>query len=238
MSVRWITRVWDESPYEGARLLIHLAMADHANDEGWFFMAQTTIARKARCSVEYVRKTVQQMQTDGVVVIERKGHSKGKATEYRLLPNKVGQSAEVNSPTTGEQLPNSEGVTPQLHSATSVTYIQTTTTTVAERDTSKAIAHQAATEWWESLSVKPIGKNAWWSLLRVCEAAAQRDYSQEQIVTALIQCGTVPSILMMDKQLKGITPKNTSARQQRLARGMEAVAALEPNNINPFEVTA
>jgi hypothetical protein len=115
MSIKWMDRVWSGSPYEGARLLLHLAMADHANDEGWFYAGQNSLARKARCSVEYVRKSVLAMVDDGTLLIEKKGSGKGKATEYRLLvftPNTVGENPGVETPNTvGEQPPNSD---PQL----------------------------------------------------------------------------------------------------------------------------
>lgn len=98
-------RVWSGSSYKGSRLLLHLAMADHANDEGWFYAGQNSLARKARCSVEYVRESVQAMVADGTLLIERKGSGKGKATEYRLLPftpNTVGENP-------GEEPPNTVG---------------------------------------------------------------------------------------------------------------------------------
>lgn len=209
-----MSRIWDESPYDGARLLIHLAMADHANEEGRFFVAQPSLAKKARCSVEYVRLSVQKMIDDGVLVIERKGSSRGKATEYRLLPNTIGESqkAEANPPTLTPQPPNSEALTPQLHSVTTVLYNHPDTTMEAD-------GKAAAREWWESLPIKPIGRNAWWSLVKVCEAAAERGYTQEQIISALRQIGGVPSISQMDRQLRNVKPM--SARQQRLARGLD-----------------
>ncbi len=115
MSIKWMDRVWSESPYEGARLLLHLAMADHANDEGWFYAGQNSLSRKARCSVEYVRQSVLQMIEDGTLLIEKKGSSKGRATEYRLLPfspNSVGENPREEAPNSvGVQLPNSD---PQL----------------------------------------------------------------------------------------------------------------------------
>lgn len=123
MSIKWIDRVWSDSPYEGARLLLHLAMADHANDEGWFYAGQNSLARKARCSVEYVRQVVLQMVDDGMLVIERKGVGKGRATEYRLAPvkpNSVGvmkggvlpKPVGGQLPNSDQQLPNSDGQLP------------------------------------------------------------------------------------------------------------------------------
>lgn len=85
VSVKIISWVWENSPYEGKELLLHLAMADHANDSGWFFAAQSSLASKSRCSVEHVRLTARRMVADGFLVIEKVGSSVGRATEYRLI---------------------------------------------------------------------------------------------------------------------------------------------------------
>jgi hypothetical protein len=91
-------------------MLIHLAMADYSNEYGRFYVSQKALAERAKCSVEYVRKSVNKMVEDGFLVIEYKGERLGKSTEYRLrkpepLPNTVGQSEEA--------LPNSDGGTNQ-----------------------------------------------------------------------------------------------------------------------------
>ena len=115
MSIKWMDRVWSDSPYEGARLLLHLAMADPADDAGWFYAGRNSLARKARCSVEYVRQSVLQMIDDGALVIEKKGSGKGRATEYRLMPvtpNSVGETQPPN--TVGAQPPNSDGQLPNF----------------------------------------------------------------------------------------------------------------------------
>jgi len=108
--------VWKRSPYDGARLLIHLAMADHSDDDGRFFSAQTSLAEKARCSVEYVRQTVNLMVDEQMLVVERKGTARGRSTEYRLLPlpNRVEGSAKVvKLPNSSADLPNSDGQLPK-----------------------------------------------------------------------------------------------------------------------------
>lgn len=220
MSIRWITHVWDKSPYEGSRLLIHLGMADHANESGWFFISQTSLARKARCSVEYVRQTVQKMIDDGTLVITKKGHSKGRATEYCLikLHNPVGE-IEDDSPTPILELPNSDQTLPNF-APEQPSY----TTVLSTTQKTPSVSAEAAKLWWESQTPRPLGRGAWHALLKVCQAAEQRGYSVEQIVTALNQIGVVPSIQQMDKQLRNIKPM--SARQERLQRGMSNVVRL------------
>ena len=86
MSVRWISAVWADSPYRGERLLIHLALADYANDEGMCFPSQRTLARKARCSENYVRLTIKQMIADKLIEVSRDGGGRGITAVYQLLP--------------------------------------------------------------------------------------------------------------------------------------------------------
>jgi len=85
MSIKWMTWVWQSSPYTGERLLLHLALADFANDEGVCFPSHHTLARKARCSTSWVSQTMKQMIKDDMIeVVERAGNGRGKVGRYRL----------------------------------------------------------------------------------------------------------------------------------------------------------
>lgn len=84
MSVRWIGQVWETSPYEGRRLLLHLALADFANDEGFCFPSQKTLALKARTTEAWVSVSVKQMVNDGLLEIVERGSGRGHRTMYRL----------------------------------------------------------------------------------------------------------------------------------------------------------
>lgn len=219
-----MTHVWDKSKYEGARLLIHLGMADHANESGWFFISQTSLAKKSRCSVEYVRTTVSKMIQDGYVEIVKKGHSRGRATEYRLLklPNTVGVDEDNNSPTIDPELHNFGPLLPNFASEQpSYTTLKDTT-----NNTDKP-SITAAKKWWEVQTPRPLGKGAWFALVKVCEAAEVRGYTEEQILNALNKIGVVPSMQQMDKALRNIRP--LSARQARLDRGFNNVIKLNEN---------
>jgi hypothetical protein len=210
MSIRWITKVWSDSPYNGTRLLIHLALADISHDDGRFFASQKNLAEKGRCTVEYVRKVINEMIADGHIRIVSKGNSRGNATTYQLLikkvPNTVGESLPImddelpnsdtpNSPTLEVQLPNA---TPHHPSYTSVL-----TTTGETAPAVYADGELAARTWWARLATKPIGKGAWHSLLEVCRAAEKQGYSADQIINALNYVGTVPSMRQMDLVLRG-----------------------------------
>jgi hypothetical protein len=84
MSVRWITAVWEGSPYKGERLLIHLALADFANDEGICWPSQRTLAHKARCTEGFVGVALKQMMSDGHLEVERAAAGRGNPARYRL----------------------------------------------------------------------------------------------------------------------------------------------------------
>lgn len=81
-----MTWVWANSPYSGERLLLHLALADFANDEGICFPSHGTLAKKARCSTGWVSKSIRQMIADGLIeIVEQAGNGRGKVGRYRLL---------------------------------------------------------------------------------------------------------------------------------------------------------
>lgn len=86
MSIRLMTWVWQHSPYSGERLLLHLALADFANDDGICFPSFGTLAKKARCSQGWVSQTMRQMVQDGLIeIVEKAGQGRGKVGRYRLL---------------------------------------------------------------------------------------------------------------------------------------------------------
>lgn len=85
MSIKVMTWVWANSPYSGERLLLHLALADFANDEGICFPSHSTLAKKARCSTGWVAQTIKQMQKDALIeIVEPAGMGRGKVGRYRL----------------------------------------------------------------------------------------------------------------------------------------------------------
>lgn len=231
MSIRWMTRVWDDSPYDGTRLLIHLALADMAHDDGRFFASQAHLADKARCSTEHVRKTIRDMEARGLVAILEKGSSRGRATVYQLCanqvepPNTVGESAVTptgvgsseppntvgdNSPTLTGQLPNSA----PNHSSYALVLDPTTSAAPAAEEIGPG--ESAARAWWLRQNPRPIGKRSWHALKAVTAAAEERGYDQAQIERALDAIGVVPSMQQMDRALRGVTPQRPSATRMYL----------------------
>ena len=84
MSIRWISHVWQKSPYKGEHLLLHLALADFANDEGECFPSVRTLALKARCSEQWVRQGIRKMIDHDLIEIVERGLGRGNVNRYRL----------------------------------------------------------------------------------------------------------------------------------------------------------
>ena len=106
MSIRVMSWVWDNSPYEGKVLLIHLALADFANDDGVCWPNQERIAKKCRASVETVRTATRAMQGDGYLEIISESSGRGSSHRYQL---KTPKSSGGN----GTETPKSTGRNPQ-----------------------------------------------------------------------------------------------------------------------------
>lgn len=75
--------VWANSPFSGTALLIELALADFANDEGRCWPSIASVAKKARCSETWVHKTIRRMQKMGRLKADI-GGGRGKANVYWL----------------------------------------------------------------------------------------------------------------------------------------------------------
>jgi hypothetical protein len=110
MGFRNVAWVLDHSPYKGTQRLIHVIIADCANDEGGIcWPSQAFIARRAACTVETVRSTVKQMINDGHLALMSPSTVNGKSHTYRLK----------TSPNLKGRVPKSEGEGPQIRKQTS-----------------------------------------------------------------------------------------------------------------------
>lgn len=107
MSIRIMSIVWASSPYRGEALLLHLALADFANDEGRCWPSQRTLAKKARCSENYVRVAIKRMVADGLVEITERSNGRGNAISYQLKPHSANpHSPNPHSPEAETPFPN------------------------------------------------------------------------------------------------------------------------------------
>lgn len=70
MSIKLMSYVWDNSPHSNGTLLIHLALADFANDSGLCYPSIATLARKSRMTERNVQYALQTLQETGDLEIQ------------------------------------------------------------------------------------------------------------------------------------------------------------------------
>ena len=90
MSVHISSRVWAESKASGTALVVLLALADMANDEGYAWPSVGTLVKRARLTTDRgIQKVLTHLAEElgEIVIIPRAGH----ANWYRVI---VGMSAE------------------------------------------------------------------------------------------------------------------------------------------------
>lgn len=85
MSIRVMTRVWEHSGHKGSNLLLMLALADNANDDGIAWPGQKYLADKIRMSERTVRRLVGELVESGELeVLEQGGSGPRATTMYRI----------------------------------------------------------------------------------------------------------------------------------------------------------
>ena len=102
MSTLYTAAVWDSGLYEGAPLLMMLALADFADVEGWCFPSYETLAKKMRRDVKTVYRLLAALESSGAIT--RQGARIGicepqiaELTQRKRVKNKAPQPPE--SPT-------------------------------------------------------------------------------------------------------------------------------------------
>lgn len=97
MSVRYIDRVWANQELKGGRLLVMLALADHANDAGECWPSQRHLAAKSRLTERQLRRVITALTKEGYLAIAEKGLGRGKKTLYRLFPQPVEKADKMSA---------------------------------------------------------------------------------------------------------------------------------------------
>lgn len=117
--------VWKNSPYSGAQLLVHLAIADVVNDvhENEFWMSTHNLAKKAKVSRSTVTATLTEMvQARHLALINAGGESRTPSI-YRFImasaavglvePGPLARSSDVTSPISDDSLDRSPRAIPK-----------------------------------------------------------------------------------------------------------------------------
>jgi len=83
VSFRILNSVWNAAPYRGSTLLILLAIADYANDQGLCFPSVSAIARKTRLTTRQASYILRRLREDEVIAVEP-GGGRGVHSRYHL----------------------------------------------------------------------------------------------------------------------------------------------------------
>jgi hypothetical protein len=96
-----MSQVWAKSPQQGGHLLVLLAIADFADDNGVAWPSVSTLGRKARLSETSIHRILRQLQEAGELRIEREAGPHGcnlyvvGGTGAKIAPGAVGDTGGV-----------------------------------------------------------------------------------------------------------------------------------------------
>jgi len=79
MSIKCMQRVWELSNQKGGSLLIMLAIADNADDDGYAWPNIRTLAKKTRLNERHLKRAIQQIELSGELLVSR---NEGKLNQY------------------------------------------------------------------------------------------------------------------------------------------------------------
>lgn len=114
MSIRVLDRVWKQSRAKGGDLLVELAIADFADDEGNAYPSIPTLGKKSRLSDRQVKRSLQNLEHLGELKVLR-GKGPHGTNRYKLRSDIVScdnMSQGVTNEATGGDISGKVGVTP------------------------------------------------------------------------------------------------------------------------------
>lgn len=98
MSIKIMSEVWAHADSEGGELLVLLALADFANDDGWCFPSVATIAAKARLQERQTRILIRRLEMKGLVLCPSTKGGAGNSNRYRVMPIKAAEEGGKGAP--------------------------------------------------------------------------------------------------------------------------------------------
>ena len=97
MSIYVISSVWRNGPEKQGHLLVLLALADYANDEGECWPSIASIAQKARMTERGTQKILRQLEAEGWVKITTGNGRKG-CNRYVINPERETPNVDAKTP--------------------------------------------------------------------------------------------------------------------------------------------
>lgn len=95
MSLESMLHAWKRSPLKSSRLLLVLALADAADDEGWSSPKVAWLAERARIKPRQVQRILHDLQAEGALEV-RTGRGRGRTSSYRLRLPKPAEKGVVH----------------------------------------------------------------------------------------------------------------------------------------------
>ena len=84
MSLKLLSAVWNDAPYQGAAFVALLALADYADDDGCCWPSITSLARKSRLGLTATKDALKKLRIDGILVLEESGDART-SNRYRVV---------------------------------------------------------------------------------------------------------------------------------------------------------
>lgn len=104
MSVRKMADVWEHSSHSGSKLLMLLAIADFADDDGRAYPSVATLAAKCRMKLRNANVILAALRESGELQV-RFGSGPRGANSYRIVPMQRNASQQWNAPLHGSTAP-------------------------------------------------------------------------------------------------------------------------------------
>lgn len=96
MSIKHMTDVWENRKHlSGSRLLLMLAIADHANDEGVCWPSIPTLAARIRASERQTMRLIKDLAECGDIEILQRGDGRGHSNVYQIKGDIQGQKGDT-----------------------------------------------------------------------------------------------------------------------------------------------
>ncbi len=128
MSIKVMSAVWEGAAADGGTLLVLLALADYANDQGVCWPSRASLAHKARLSERQVRRALAALRAAGAVdvIADAKQHT---PPRYRVRVDKLSSLPRGDTHAARGDTDGSPGGTPTTPKPSLEPSIESTATT-------------------------------------------------------------------------------------------------------------
>ncbi|MGH6654613.1 MAG: helix-turn-helix domain-containing protein, partial [Actinocrinis sp.] len=186
MSIKVMSWVWENSPASGSGLLLLLAIADHADDDGTAYPSIQKLAKKTRMSRSSVFRAMKPLIESRQLKIESRGTGRDTSEYQIIMPpsrgvNLTPQGSQDDTPGVAERHPrgvnvDTPGVSLLTHRTVNEPSVVTTTTSSAPADA--ATGHRDEPP---APKIKPLARfDDFWKIypLKKGKLAAQKAFTK------------------------------------------------------------